>query len=479
VLLRHTLLYLPSQVIGPLFQLLAMIVWTHVVDDHTLGVITLVTATHELLQIGFLAWWSQYVLRFFGRFQQGGNVYRFYPTENAILLGSVVVQSVAATLVLRLVIAPDADAVLQAATIAYVISRSFNLYIAERARVQQQIGIYSIQQIIGPSAGFLIGIVLIKWLGQKPEWPLAGYAVAQFAAMLVALPMLKCGYRVWPLDREIVRHALSYGLPLIVGGALSWVGLNASRFVVNDMLGVAAVGLFAVGYGLGQRAAAVAAMLVTAAAFPIAVKRMEESGSKAAMRQLAENSALLIGLLAPSIVGIFVLRADIVKLLIAAPFQQITLAILPLSMLAGSIRNLRAHFGDQVFLLHSKTSLMIVISGVDALTTIVAGVICVWRWGIVGGAVATVISAAVAAVMSFTIGFRAFGLTLPFTHLARIAPATTVMGLGLAFLPLATSYLALAEHVAAGVAIYLAALALFYLPTLLRMLRRQPLQSRA
>ncbi len=90
------------------------------------------------------------------------------------------------------------------------------------------------------------------------------------------------------------------------------------------MLGVAAAGLFAVGYGLGQRAAAVAAMLVTAAAFPIAVKQMEESGSKAAMQQLSENSALLIAILAPSIVGIFMLRADIVHLLIAAPFQQVT-----------------------------------------------------------------------------------------------------------------------------------------------------------
>ena len=81
---------------------------------------------------------------------------------------------------------------------------------------------------------------------------------------------------------EIVEHALRYGIPLIIGGALGWVGLNASRFIVNEMSGVAAAGLFAVGYGLGQRAAAVAAMLVTAAAFPLAVKSMEQEGSQAA-----------------------------------------------------------------------------------------------------------------------------------------------------------------------------------------------------
>ncbi|MDB5652395.1 MAG: hypothetical protein JWQ94_8, partial [Tardiphaga sp.] len=31
MLLRQTILYLPAQIIGPLFQLVAMIVWTHVV----------------------------------------------------------------------------------------------------------------------------------------------------------------------------------------------------------------------------------------------------------------------------------------------------------------------------------------------------------------------------------------------------------------------------------------------------------------
>src|SRR5688572_21880249 len=67
MMLRQSLLYLPAQIIGPVMQLIAMVVWTHLVSEHTLGVITLVIATHELLQVAFLAWWSQFALRFFGR----------------------------------------------------------------------------------------------------------------------------------------------------------------------------------------------------------------------------------------------------------------------------------------------------------------------------------------------------------------------------------------------------------------------------
>jgi O-antigen/teichoic acid export membrane protein len=375
------------------------------------------------------------------------------------------------------VIAPDANAGLLVATIGYVITRTLNLYIGERARVRHHIGVYSIQQIVGPSVGFVVGLVLIRLLGQSAEWPLAGYTIAQLAAAAIVLPKIGYGRSFWPLDREIIDHALHYGIPIVIGGALGWVGLNASRFVVNDLLGVAAAGLFAVGYGLGQRAAAVAAMLVTAAAFPLAVKSMEQGGSKLAMRQLADNSALLIAILAPCITGIFMLRVEIVHLLIATPFQKVTLAVLPLSALAGAIRSLRAHFVDQTFLLHNRTRLMIVVAAIDATVTVALSLIFIRYWGLVGAAGATVVAALAAAMVSFAMAFSRFGLTLPLNHMASVALATTAMAALLGAFPQAPSFVLLAGHITAGAAVYVAILALLYATTLLRILRLRQQRS--
>jgi O-antigen/teichoic acid export membrane protein len=477
MLLRNTLLYLPAQIIGPLAQLIAMVVWTHVVDEPTLGVITLVTATHELLQIAFLAWWSQYALRFLERYRDDRDAARFYRTENAVLLGSVIIQSLMAVAVLFVVIAPGANMRLVVATVAYVVTRTLNLYIGERARVRHQIGVYSLQVTVGPALGFAIGLVLIKWIDKSAEWPLAGYAIAQLLAAVIVLPRIGCGRGLWPLDREIIDHALRYGTPLIIGGALGWVGLNASRFVVNDLLGVAAAGLFAVGYGLGQRAATFAAMLVTAAAYPLAVRSMERHGSKVAMRQLADNSALLIAILAPCITGLFMLRAEIVHLMIAPAFQKVTLAILPLAMLAGSIRSLRAHFVDQTFLLHNRTGLLAVVATIDASATVTLSFIFVHYWGLGGAAAATVVAAIIAAAASFAIAFSRFGLTLPLEHLVPLAIATTVMAALLNVFPEASSPLALAWHVVAGSMTYALVLAAFYAPSLLKMIRLRQQES--
>ncbi len=479
MLLKNTLLYLPAQVIGPFSQLIAMIVWTHLVDEPTLGVITLVTATHELLQIVFLAWWSQYALRFLGRYHDNNDVARFYRTENTVLLGSCLLQSMIVLIVLFRVIAPDADSGLALATIAYVATRTLNLYFGERARARHQIGVYTIQQVVGPLFGFLIGLVLIKTVGRSAEWPLAGYAIAQLAAAVIVLPWIGCGRGLWPLDREIVNHALRYGLPLIIGGALGWIGLNASRFVVNEAMGVAAAGLFAVGYGLGQRAATFAAMLVTAAAFPLAVKSMERHGSKVAMQQLADNSALLIAILAPSITGIFMLRHEIVQLTIAIPFQEVTLAILPLSMLAGSIRSLRAHFVDQTFLLHNRTGLLAIVAAVDATATLALSFAFVHRWGLTGGAMATVVAAMVAAGVSLAIALSKFDLRLPLEHLVPITAATAAMATVLKLLPVAPSLPVVSLHIALGIATYLATLSPFYARFIFRQFRLRQRSSEA
>jgi O-antigen/teichoic acid export membrane protein len=323
-----------------------------------------------------------------------------------------------------------------------------------------------------------VGLILIKMVGQSAEWPLAGYALAQFAAAIIVLPNIGYGRSFWPFDREIVDQALHYGIPIVIGGALGWVGLNASRFIVNDMLGVAAAGLFAVGYGFGQRAAAVATMLVTAAAFPLAVKSMEQNGSKVAMRQLADNSALLIAILAPSITGIYMLRAELVHLSIAHSFQQVTLAVLPLSALAGSIRSLRAHFVDQSFLLHGRTRLMIVVAAIDATATVLLSLIFIRYWGLVGAAGATVVAAFAAAIVSFTIGYGKFGLTLPLNHMVPVALATAAMAALLGNLPEATSFIVLSGHIAAGATTYVTVLVVLYAAPLLRMFRLRRQQSR-
>ncbi len=154
-----------------------------------------------------------------------------------------------------------------------------------------------------------------------------------------------------------------------------------------------------------------------------------------------------------------------------------TLAVLPLSALAGAIRSLRAHFVDQGFLLHNRTRLMIVVTAIDAAVTVMLTPFFIRYWGLVGAAGATVLAAIAAAIVSSAIGFARLGLTLPFNHLIPIALATTAMAALLGNLPEAPSVIVLAGHIGAGAALYIALLGLLYATSLFRMLRLRQQQS--
>ena len=117
------------------------------------------------------------------------------------------------------------------------------------------------------------------------------------------------------------------------------------------------------------------------------------------------------------------------------------------------------------------------ISAIDATLTVIFSAIGFHYWGLAGAAAATVGAALAGAIVSFTIGFTRFGLTLPVGHLARIALATIAMAGLLRLFPEAPNFMHLAAHVGAGVAAYLAAIALLYAPSLFRMFRARPQQA--
>jgi O-antigen/teichoic acid export membrane protein len=196
---------------------------------------------------------------------------------------------------------------------------------------------------------------------------------------------------------------------------------------------------------------------------------MEEKGSVAAMRQLADNGALLLAILVPTVVGVFVLRHEVVSLLIAEPFRATTLAILPLSVLAGGIRSTRAHFCDQVFLLHSRTQLAMLVMGIDALAAVTLGLAATLLWGLVGAAAASAAAAAIAALASFALGLIRFRLQVPWAHATRIALASAAMATCLSLLPEARNIPLLIGTIGFGAAVYILILTLLSLPWLMRL----------
>ncbi len=462
MLLRQTILYLPAQIVGPLAQMVATIVWTYWLEPEALGAYALVWAIQELAGLAILSWWSAYMLRYASGHGEEGARARLDGMEWAVQIIAGIAQTLLAVTAVWFVMDIEPSLEFAAAAVAFTLTRNLASHFADRARAHFEITAYSIIQITGSLFGFLIGLAAVAWVAPTPEALLWSYAAAQAAGLALAMPLMRLGLRAPRFDRTILAAAWRYGAPLVVASVLVWVGSHAIRFIVQADLGIEAVGFVTVGWWLGLRLTTFASMLVTGASFSIAVERIREVGPRAALPQLATNSALLLAILAPSLAGVIVLSDSLVEVLVAEMYVPMTVEILPLAVAAGAIRAFKNHGSDQCFLLFERTTLNIWSTIVEASATVICCIAGLYLGGMVGAAAGCLVAAVIAEIFSFVVANRLFGYYLRLLDVGRIAAATAAMVLVLELLPLPHMLSGLLAEVAAGAVTYGAAMALMF-----------------
>jgi len=460
MLIYQTLLYLPAQLLGPVVQFLAAIAWTHWLSPSEFGVVVLVIAAQELVFFICLSWWSQYTTRYYVAHQRDGSTGSYQPTDNTVLVGSAVAQAFVSFGALALS-HTALDAGLIVATIVFTVTRSITVHLSERARATGRVAIYTLAQTAGPVLGTVLGFVAIINGHVSATAVLSGFAVAQVLALPVLWHLLGLGSR-FGLSRGILSIAIRYGAPLLGAGVVTWFSVNGIRIVVDKIDGAAAVGLVSVGWNLGQRATTTAAMLVTAAAYPLVVRRTVVHSRQAGLMQLSQSGALLMGVLAPVTIGLLMINRAAVELLIGEQFQSLTLVVLPIAVLSGAIRNIRVHYADQTFMLCERTGIALVVCTLEALLTLILCVLGLLHGGLVGACLGCLVAHVLAAIFTFILAVARLHLPVPWMHFGRVAIASAAMTLALASVRWPATPLGLALEVLCGAMAYLAAAALIY-----------------
>lgn len=473
MLLRQTLLYLPAQVIGPIFQFISVVAWTHFLSPESMGVFALVTATQELAYTATLFWFTLYTMRYHDVGGPAEARRRFLDSEMAVLLSSALA-SIALVFGLKASVETQWSGSLMLAGIAYITSRAFVIQLGDRARTEHDTITYSVLQIVWPVFGLGLGLALVQVFGATAASVLWGYTAAQVISIAVAVLRLEIGWKPMQVSTEVVRHALRYGLPLLVGGIFIWLANNGLRFVVEHLQGTVAVGLVTVGWALGLRAAAFASMLVTAAAFPLAVKRARESDISDGQRQLERNGVLLLVALLPAATGLWLVSEPFVTLVVADPFRKMTAAVLPMAILAGTLRSFRIHFGEQVFLLRERPMIPLYNDFLDAVLSIAGGAAGLLIGGLPGSVAGVAVASFISLVVTLACGWHWYRFTIPLIDALKVLAATATMALVVSRLSIASTVPSIGFAAAVGAATYVLVLALFYphgLHTALSLLR--------
>lgn len=452
-LLHSTMLYLPAQFVPPLVQFATTVAWTYLLDPATFGFVNFIISVQEIVAFAGLTGWTLFVLRFRERFRER-NRERFVAMDQRMAVLSALLQIALAPAVLLLLALP-ADAATVAGTAAYLVARMLVAHYSDWARADHAIRAYSAAQLIGSVAGAILSILAIVTFGPTAAVVLIAQAIGQSLAIAALVVTKQIRFGLGDFDRELFGELRRYAAPILVGGVIGWGAGNVIRVLVQYMDGPVALGLISVGWGVGQRIASVLAMLLTAAAYPLAVRHYENGDRKGALAQVSFNGLLLFGVLLPATVGLTSLVEPVVTLLIAENFRATTIIVLPIAMCAASLRFLRIHTCEQTMYLVERPSLTLYVLIVEAVLNVAFCAIGLCFGGFAGAAAGMLMGTLVATIGGFAFCFLKLDLPAPSAaSLLKIFAASGAMGVALDFLPVAPRSLSVVTAILAGASIY-------------------------
>lgn len=449
MLVRMAWQYLPAQITAPSVQLLSLLAFAHLLPIDQLGLLTLAIAAQEVLFAGLFAWWVQFMLRHRASHHRPA----FLHAERISLIGAMVTQ-IAFVLIITSLWPPAFSSTLTLSIILFVCLRTLSTYMAERARGESRVLLYTLIVAIFPALGLALAILAAIHISATAETMLIAMAAAHGLAVIVAVSVTDIARVTERAQSKIVPQALRFGLPMGAAALMSVAALNAPRFIVEQLDGLAAAGIFAVSYGIGVRVASVAVMVVSTAAYPLAVRVNAEQGQAAGDAQLARNMELVMLVAAPFACGLIAISGSLIDIALPAHLRESAYVLLPLATALGFFRYLRSHSCDQLFLLRSRTEIVAALSAADLILSASFAVLGHWQSSLAGAIAGPLVAALLVWIASLSIAVVWFGFVFPSFTFARIAIAAIIMMLVIAALPAASSAAILAVHVAAGAVLY-------------------------
>lgn len=247
-------------------------------------------------------------------------------------------------------------------------------------------------------------------------------------------------------DGGLLRSALGFGLPLVPHALSAWVLNLSDRFLIGLLIGLSAleaqtaIGIYSFGYQLGQVVSLVA-LSFNAAWVPYFYANGERPEGPAVLREM---TTLATGALAVLAVGIAAIAPEATSLLASERWGSAAdeaASVVPLVALASLAYGVYFMVVSAVFLVRRTRWLPLLTLGAGV-ANVVANLLLIPRYGILGAAIATLVGYGVLTVATALYARRGYPLQLDGARLALLfagavaamaaARALLLPGIGLA-----------------------------------------------
>jgi O-antigen/teichoic acid export membrane protein len=293
-------------------------------------------------------------------------------------------------------------------------------------RVEERTKAYNLL-LVATKAGTIAGVcVLLPWMARS--------ARTYFVGTLVVEGMLVAGVTGWFLHRRVLalsafrfdvfRAAVAYGTPLVVYEFAFAILGSSDRFLVRHYVGAQALGFYAVSYGMARTLNELLVTPLGLALVPMYMRIWTTDGEKKTTAFLTVAFDLFIVASAGILAAVGASGRSLVVLLASSKYAG-SERLIPILLAALFIYAAHVFVGAGL-LIHKRTLQMAGILACSAVFNIALNCVLLPRMGLMGGAIATLLSYLACIVGLAVASNRVLPLNLHMSSLAKYAAAAAL-----------------------------------------------------
>ena len=289
-------------------------------------------------------------------------------------------------------------------------------------RQMERYAVFRILQTIGEIA--LIGYLVLSGYG------LFGAIVSLLVvkAIVFAAGFLVVGreVRISKPSVAVIKSYLAFSLPLLPTMLCIWIVNLSDRYVIGYFMNIEAVGIYSAAYGLGSLVALFFAPISTVL-LPTITNLYENDKIQELKTHLKYSLKFYLMFAIPSLFGLSILSKSLLRTLTTSEFVSgyLIVSIVALAIILFNCSSVSMN----VVVLHKKTKLVGTIYAISASINMAMNIILVPIIGILGAAIATLMTFAAHLSVVSIIGFRRLPFDIDVKFIIKSVISSGVMGL--------------------------------------------------
>jgi O-antigen/teichoic acid export membrane protein len=229
-------------------------------------------------------------------------------------------------------------------------------------------------------------------------------------------------------DFSKLKPYLHYGLPLVPSTIFAWIAASSDRYVIVYFLGLAPVGIYSAAYNISQAAIFMFLAPISFVLVPTLSRLYDDNKMEEVKTHLSYSLKYFLMFAIPVTFGVSVLAKQILTIIATSEFVYTGSLVMPFVALSMVLSGFYSIIGT-VLILVKKTKIYGLIWGMAALTNLSLNIVLVPYIGILGAAIATLISCAIASVITVRLSFRYLRFEIGLTFIIKSIVAAVIMAL--------------------------------------------------